>query len=1151
MPLNRIPDDPSAPPAATPPAPPVPPAAQEQLAEARDLFRKAQHAACIAVLEKVLSAAANSADCHRLMALACLQSGDEERAALAAARALELRPNDLAARYVVARLAEKRKDTARAILAYRTGLKCNVSPADADYLVLTHYRLGLLLEKERYYRAAADQLELFEKGVQSLGPKVADNPELASVVRLQRGDAAARAARARSYLGDYAAAADALRIAVEQAPKDLVLRGDYVRMLVHAGRLEAATVESRRFVLDSQGSREAVELLLGVHQAAGRPEAGVAAMREVVAQQPDNIELRLLFSDALVQAGRHAQAASTLKDLIERFPKATDARWKLISIQRLGEDWAGWLLALAQMLAAEPVEYERANRELDQLGASTAAVIAQEAVAGPGRHRWVPARPADAAQSAALDCLLAHICDHLDRLDDARRLYDRALGRVPGFLPATMGVADLYIRRCRWDEAIGFLKEAAAAGPPSHLVERLLGQCYDGLDRIEEAVRHYESAIKINSDDVRSMMLLARLHERLGDHRAAQQQYQAVITADPSHMPGREAYIRSLMSSSGGFTSAVVAGRVALEYAEMQRRAPRDPATIRTAALLKFLQDRDRQSYCDVLQSLIQSHPDDERSREDLATTLLTFRDYEPAQRVLAEMVARFPRSGQAGWMMAMTLTRLLDFEGAAGQYDRILTLHPNRETYLQGLAELRMTQQKYEAAIPVYERLLKLPGTDEFRGIYRGRLMEAYRKAGRLDEAQALAERWLAEVDPKSKAAKAQQAVSRWFLLAVDEAKKDYDRYIGRCRQWLDADPKDANARAWLIGLSVEAPAGTVGRFRDLGGLAGAGRYDEAVVQILQWMDESRGDPRWMRSLADVLVSARRFDDAIEIQRSLAGAGSTAEERLVLLYGLQATCTRARRYEEAIAAAREWINVAQRLSGGGRGPTRQEVDGAVFEQRRSIGMLMAQMGRVDEAIAHLSGMLDQEEDGSRQVELLRGLSYVLQRHGRLNLAEEHLRKAYELMPTDVGLNNDLGYTLADAGRNLDEAERMLRMAVGENPRQAAYLDSLGWMFYKLGRFVDACHWLTLAAGQDEGQDAVIHDHLGDACWRAGDKDEAIRNWRRAQELYERQLADGTTEPNEKLISGLKDKLAAAGSGGNPAVAPTGEAAAASAPAGP
>ncbi|MGQ9648744.1 MAG: tetratricopeptide repeat protein [Phycisphaerae bacterium] len=1136
--LAQIPDDPPAPAIVEERQAELPEATRRQLSEAREHLSKGRHTEALGLLEQLLRGDAGVAEAHRLVAVASLMAGNDERAGLSAGRALTLRPGDLISHYVVGRLAEKRRDTAGAIRAYRTGLKCKVLPEEAHYLVLTHYRLGLLLDQERYYLAAAEQLGLFEKGIRSLGSKVEESVELASIVRLQRGTVASRMARAHSYLGDYSAAADAMKIAVAESPKDLDLRADYVRMLAHAGRLDEAMAESRRLVADSQGNREAVELLLGLHRAAGRPEAGVAAMRDAVAGQPENLDLNLLYCEALVDAGRYGQAVSILKELTDRFPKSSEAKWRLVSIQRLRQDWSGWLLALAQLLASDPVVYEKANRELDLAPSSITGRMAAEASSEAAPRQLVPPQPQEAVLSAAMDYLLGHICDRLDRIEEARMFFDRSAASAPGFLPAIMGVAELYMHRCRWDEAIVVLKKVAEARPPSHLVERLLGQCYDALDDTERAVEHYQAAIKINGEDVRGMMLLAGLHERRDENREAQRQYQAVISVNPNYMPGREAYIRSLMSAGGGFTSAVVAGRVALEFAEMQRRGPRDPATIRTAALLRFLQDRDRESYAGTLRSLIQAHPEDERSREDLAASLIAFRDYQTAREVLAQTIADFPQSGQAGWMMAMTLTRLLEFDTAAAEYERILAIHPNRTSYLQALAELRMTQQRFEAAIPVYERLLELQSKDGFPGLHRGRLMEAYRRLGRLDDARRLAEHWLAEVDPKAKTAGPLAAIYRWFVLAADEAAKDYDAYLCRCREWLKSDPEDANARAWLIGLTTDAPIGTVGSFRGYGGLMGAGRHDEAVTQVVRWLDKSPTDTRLMRLLADVFVASRRFDEAIELQRSLAAATTKADEKLVLLYSLQTTYSRARRYDDAIATVREWMNTAQRLSGDNRSLASQELDGAVFEQRRTIGMLMAQQGRTDEAIAYLTGLLAQQPDDSRRVELLRGLSYIFQRRGQHGPAEEHLRQAYQLMPTDVGLNNDLGYTLAEAGKDLAEAERMLRLAVGESPRQAAYLDSLGWVFYKQGRFEDACCWLQLAAGQEHGEDAVIHDHLGDACWRKGQKAKAADHWRQALELYERQLADGVTERNDTLLAGLRGKLAAVAANQEPTVAP-------------
>ena len=73
----------------------------------------------------------------------------------------------------------------------------------------------------------------------------------------------------------------------------------------------------------------------------------------------------------------------------------------------------------------------------------------------------------------------------------------------------------------------------------------------------------------------------------------------------------------------------------------------------------------------------------------------------------------------------------------------------------------------------------------------------------------------------------------------------------------------------------------------------------------------------------------------------------------------------------------------------------------------------------------------------------------------------------------------------------------MIREAVSDEPLRAAYLDSLGWAYYKTGDLERACEYLRRAARLREGQDGVIFDHLGDAVFRTGDRDAARRTGRK------------------------------------------------------
>jgi Flp pilus assembly protein TadD len=120
-----------------------------------------------------------------------------------------------------------------------------------------------------------------------------------------------------------------------------------------------------------------------------------------------------------------------------------------------------------------------------------------------------------------------------------------------------------------------------------------------------------------------------------------------------------------------------------------------------------------------------------------------------------------------------------------------------------------------------------------------------------------------------------------------------------------------------------------------------------------------------------------------------------------------------------------------------------------------------------------------------------------------------------------AGANNDLGYLWADEGRNLDRAEKMIRMALkleGDNP---AYLDSMGWVLFKRQRYSEAKEYLQRAATAKSADDPVVWDHLGDAMLQLGDKQGAASAWEKSVEYYSKGLHNN---PKEKA-DGVRRKL--------------------------
>ena len=95
---------------------------------------------------------------------------------------------------------------------------------------------------------------------------------------------------------------------------------------------------------------------------------------------------------------------------------------------------------------------------------------------------------------------------------------------------------------------------------------------------------------------------------------------------------------------------------------------------------------------------------------------------------------------------------------------------------------------------------------------------------------------------------------------------------------------------------------------------------------------------------------------------------------------------------------------------------------------------------------------------------------------------------------------NYLGYSWVDMGMNLDEAMDLIRKAVDLRPSDGYIVDSLGWAYYRLGKFDDAVRELERAVSL-KPDDPVLNDHLGDAYWRGGRQLEATFQWAHARDM--------------------------------------------------
>jgi tetratricopeptide (TPR) repeat protein len=166
-----------------------------------------------------------------------------------------------------------------------------------------------------------------------------------------------------------------------------------------------------------------------------------------------------------------------------------------------------------------------------------------------------------------------------------------------------------------------------------------------------------------------------------------------------------------------------------------------------------------------------------------------------------------------------------------------------------------------------------------------------------------------------------------------------------------------------------------------------------------------------------------------------------------------------------------------------------------------------------DEAVARLG------EPEPRHWTLFYFRGIALERSDQWSRAEGDFLRALELQPEQPYVMNYLAYSWVEQKMNLDRAQEMLRDAVRQEPDDGYIVDSLGWVYYRLGKYEDAVSYLERAV-ELRPQDPIINDHLGDAYWRVGRTREATVQWQRALSLDPEE--DRIQEIEQKLRDGLK-----------------------------
>jgi tetratricopeptide (TPR) repeat protein len=218
------------------------------------------------------------------------------------------------------------------------------------------------------------------------------------------------------------------------------------------------------------------------------------------------------------------------------------------------------------------------------------------------------------------------------------------------------------------------------------------------------------------------------------------------------------------------------------------------------------------------------------------------------------------------------------------------------------------------------------------------------------------------------------------------------------------------------------------------------------------------------------------------------------------------------------------------------------EAERAAHPRNQAVVEQLVEIYTAQKRAADASRVLDAARAAAgHDPDLLYYVAHLYTRIGQESTTEQILAEVVEIDPAHAPASNDLGYNWADKGRNLDRAEALIRVAVEAEPDNQSFLDSLGWVLYKRGKFDESLRHLEAAIEPASFPDPVVLDHLGDTLYRLGRKDDAVKQWRRSSERLAQTDSDRHDIRQLRLV--LQQKLKQVDAGQPVNVAPVVESA--------
>jgi tetratricopeptide (TPR) repeat protein len=512
----------------------------------------------------------------------------------------------------------------------------------------------------------------------------------------------------------------------------------------------------------------------------------------------------------------------------------------------------------------------------------------------------------------------------------------------------------------------------------------------------------------------------------------------------------------------------------------------------------------------EVLEAVRAKDPSDLQSLLPLGRIYLDRGEAKKASEVFSELVKFVPNNRMAAGLLVESLLRSRQTAEAERALVDLLAADPESIEARTTLADLQEHRGDVAAARKTLESAPESVRNDPQ---IRRQLASALYFSGELDRALALVDELLKTPAPKNPApdgpdedaaeAKDYLLRLRGMILAAAGRTPEAIEVLSRLAQSAPADLPVALALARCLDREGKTREAEKAVLAASDALAKAGKTDEAAearLELASLLADAKAWPRVAEAVQPLLASSDAqtrdrailfaVDVATETQDPAAGL-----DRLASLAGTPGANVADGAPSPVIAAKRAELLLRQ----GRDAEAKAEIDkleAAGPGSALAAAQVYQRLERYAEGLPILTRLTEAKPDSAPGWFLL---GAALERTGEHERAVAAFRRALSLEPDFHSALNYLGYLWADRGENLDEALALILRAVALDPENGAYVDSLGWVRYRLKEYGQARGLLERAA-RLMPKDPSVQEHLGDLYKTTGEV-------ARAREAYQRALA--------------------------------------------